>query len=63
MNIVRLNAVSLNRCSLNLVGKKTRKGSGGGGGGGSDAPEGYGNFITADDMVFSASDGKFYVKL
>ena len=49
--------------SLNLVGKKTRKGSGGGGGGGSDAPEGYGNFITADDMVFAASDSKFYVEL
>lgn len=32
-------------------------------GGGSDAPEGYGNFITADDMVFAASDSKFYVEL
>lgn len=28
-----------------------------------DIPEGYVEFITADDMVFSASDGAFYVKL
>ena len=28
-----------------------------------EAPEGYAEFITADDMVFSASDGAFYVKL
>lgn len=28
-----------------------------------DIPEGYAEFITADDMVFSASDGAFYVKL
>lgn len=28
-----------------------------------EAPEGYEYFITADDMMFSASDGAFYVKL
>lgn len=28
-----------------------------------DIPEGYVEFITADGMVFSASDGAFYVKL
>ena len=28
-----------------------------------DIPEGYAEFITADAMVFSASDGAFYVKL
>lgn len=28
-----------------------------------DIPEGYAEFMTADDMVFSASDGAFYVKL
>ena len=28
-----------------------------------DIPSGYAEFITADDMVFSASDGAFYVKL
>ena len=28
-----------------------------------DIPEGYAEFITADDMVFYASDGAFYVKL
>ena len=28
-----------------------------------DIPEGYAEFVTADDMVFSASDGAFYVKL
>ena len=28
-----------------------------------DIPSGYAQFITADDMVFSASDGEFYVKL
>lgn len=28
-----------------------------------DIPEGYAEFITADGMVFSASDGAFYVKL
>ena len=28
-----------------------------------DIPEGYTEFITADDMVFYASDGAFYVKL
>ena len=32
-------------------------------GGGSNIPDGYAEFITADDMVFSASDGAFYVKL
>lgn len=63
MNTVLLNTVSLNQVRLNLVGERARKGSSGGGGGGGDAPEGYGNFITADDMVFAASDSKFYVKL
>ena len=63
MNIAILNTVSLNQVRLNLVGERARKGGSGGGGGSSDAPEGYGNFITADDMVFAASDGKFYVKL
>lgn len=28
-----------------------------------DIPSGYAEFITADNMVFSASDGAFYVKL
>ena len=28
-----------------------------------DIPSGYAEFITADDMVVSASDGAFYVKL
>jgi hypothetical protein len=28
-----------------------------------DIPEGYAEFVTADGMVFSASDGAFYVKL
>lgn len=28
-----------------------------------DIPSGYAELITADDMVFSASDGAFYVKL
>lgn len=28
-----------------------------------DIPSGYAEFITADDMVFSAADGAFYVKL
>lgn len=31
--------------------------------GDADIPEGYAHFITADDMIFSASDGAFYVKL
>lgn len=31
--------------------------------GGTSAPDGYARFMTADDMIFSASDGAFYVKL
>ena len=63
MNKIPLNTVLLNQVRFNLVGKKAKKGGSGGGGGGSDASDGYGNFITADDMVFAASDSKFYVKL
>lgn len=62
MSKIPLNTVLLNQVRFNLVGEKARKG-GSGGGGGSDAPDGYGNFITADDFVFAASDSKFYVKL
>lgn len=31
--------------------------------GGTSTPDGYAKFMTADDMIFSASDGDFYVKL
>ena len=31
--------------------------------GGGDAPNGYSRFLTADGMVFTASDGNYFVKL
>lgn len=65
MNKVFLNTVMLNSTALDLVGNLTRKKEGGGSGEGGDTeiPSGYEEFITADDMVFSASRGAFYVKL
>lgn len=53
----------LNSASLNLVVNSTRKRDSGGEGGDTEIPSGYEELITADDMVFSASRGAFYVKL
>ena len=66
MNTVMLNHIHLNSVPLNSAGCIRVKVHGGGGGGGGtpggDIPEGYSLFHAADG-VFSAADGKFYVKL
>lgn len=53
---IKLNTIPLNIVNLNINAAISEESSG-------DIPEEYVEFITADGMVFSASDGAFYVKL
>lgn len=63
MNMVNLNSTSLNSKRLNVVGDIRSSAGGGGGGNSGDIPSGYAEFTTIDNIVFSAADGAFYVKL
>lgn len=59
MGTICLNRTILNTVRLNHISPKKQGGSTSE----NNAPDGYARFITEDDMVFTASDGAFFVKL